>query len=86
MGFYINPKDGTTKEQFLAEHGKELRSVDNYFFNGTHLPVCLVDNGWMTAAGIAFDQSELDAFNRPDGRPKVWFNVPLKALEPYYKP
>lgn len=41
----------------------------------------LVDNGPFEAAGIAFSQRELDAFNRPsDPRPKTWLKVPTKEV------
>jgi len=45
------------------------------------LPVCFVDNGPFTAAGIAFDSNELAAFANPsDHRPKLWFIVPIDKL------
>lgn len=35
--------------------------------------VCVVDNGMFEAAGVAYSDRELQAFNRPDDRrPKVW--------------
>lgn len=49
---------------------------------GTHLFVCLVDNGAFRAAGIAVDQRELEAFLQPhDQRPKQWFVVPKEDLK-----
>jgi hypothetical protein len=45
------------------------------------LPVCLVNNGLFTAAGIAFSKDELQAFCVPsDRRPKRWFTVETEKL------
>lgn len=49
----------------------------------SQLPVCLVDNGWMTAAGIAFDEHEMNDFMHPDSRPKQWFLVPKDVLKEF---
>jgi hypothetical protein len=38
--------------------------------------VCVVENGWMDAAGYAYDARELDRFMYPDGRPRRWLIVP----------
>lgn len=85
MGYYINPPN-MTKEEWLAKHGKPLQTLSDYDFAGDNLPVCLVNNGWMTAAGIAYHQRELEAFNSPsDTRPRKWFEVSKTDLEPYYK-
>jgi hypothetical protein len=56
MGCYINPPT-CTKEAYLEQHGT-LVSVDTYCyfkFDGEALPVCLVDNGYFTAAAIAYN-------------------------------
>lgn len=79
MGYYINPPD-MTKEEFLEKHGTE---TDDPRFDSETFPVCLVNNGPFTAAGIAYDAKERDAFLRPDGRPKKWYQVPREALLPY---
>lgn len=85
MGYYINPSD-QSKEDFLKIHGKPLSSAPtDYDFSGLYLPVCLVDNGWMTAAGIVPHSRELEAFtNRDDNRPKRWFEVLRSDLAPWY--
>lgn len=80
MGLYINPPD-MTKEQWLdtfAEPLKlsHLREPQPWDW----LPICLIDNGPFTAAGIAFSASEFEAFRYPDGRPKVWLRAPIKDL------
>lgn len=38
--------------------------------------VCVVENGWMDAAAYAFDEEEMRAFQRPDGRKKTWLIIP----------
>lgn len=85
MGFYINPKDGSSKEDWLKAHGTALSSfnLDMWDHSGKQLPVCLVDNGFFTAAGIAYCPREAEEFMRPDGRPKQWYLVPTEALQDY---
>lgn len=88
MGCYVNPTD-QSKENWLMKNGEmvfdgeELKGFD---FSGPTLPVCLVDNGAFTAAGIAYRKEEFEAFNHPnDLRLRFWFIVPKTALEPWYK-
>jgi len=76
MGCYINPTNGQTKEQWLAEHsdgpsttGKAGIIVNDYY------PVCLVDNGAFTAAAVCYNNREIETFKRDDGRRKAWFQV-----------
>ncbi len=86
MGYYINPPD-MSKEDFLHKHGRPLLEEDakKFDFASSDLPVCLVDNGWMTAAGIAYDAAARDVFADPrDQRPKKWFAVSKELLLPYY--
>lgn len=85
MGYYINPPD-MSKEEFLQQHGTPISPADvKNHYTGDNLPVCLVNNGAFTAAGIAFDPHEADAFLYPDGRPKRWYTVSKEVLKPYYK-
>lgn len=82
MGEYINPRDGSSKEQFLTSHGREINDPSEAF--STELPVCLMNNGRFTAAGIAYDEREVRAFTMPgDDRPKKWYAVPLEKLRPF---
>ena len=86
MGYYVNPED-QAKEAWLQQNGVKIKyqDVPNFDFSSDHLPVCLVDNGIFTAAGIAFSPEERDYFIKEDGRPKIWYSVPRKLLEPWYK-
>ena len=83
MGYYVNPSTGT-KEQWLHENAKPISNAKDFDFNSDSLLVCLVDNGAFTAAGIAYDARERDAFMITDGRPKKWFSVEKSKLEPWY--
>lgn len=88
MGYYINPKD-MSKEEWLAENGvpvsaRDLQVTGFEYLKPAELPVCLVDNGWMTAAGIAYCDEEMQEFLRPDGRPKQWFLVRRARLTDWY--
>ena len=77
MGCYINPQD-ISKEQFLADHGVPCSTPGP--ITEDYLPVCLVNNGFFTAAGVAYSQGEVEAFQYPDGRPKKWFMVSRENL------
>lgn len=82
MGLYINPPD-KSKEEWLVENGRQIDEFDfviHPFGNG-NIPVCLVDNGPFTAAGVAYNEVELKAFSDPrDTRRKVFFSVPIEKL------
>ena len=79
MGYYINPKD-SSKEDWLAKNGTLLHAAPERNEENGELAVCLVGNGGFTAAGVAVDQRELEAFAHPCGRPKQWFRVPIRSL------
>jgi len=38
--------------------------------------ICVVDNGFFDAAGWAYSEAELEAFTRPDSRPRRWLTMP----------
>ena len=73
MGAYVNPKEGS-KEEFLSSNAREVTKEVVEFFDFEMqedlMPVVLIDNGYFTAAGIAFSADERDAFLKEDGRPK----------------
>ena len=81
MGFYVNPRN-ETKEAFLQREGISApvspkttwASVPKGF-----LPVALINNGFFTAAGIAYCEKELDAFtDLTDTRPRQLFMVKIE--------
>lgn len=83
MGIYINPPK-ETKESYLERKG-ELTETPQSLPGEGRVAVCLVNNGAFTAAGIAFNERELRAFQEPgDYRPRSWYLVPadedLKAV------
>lgn len=78
MGFYINPRN-MTKEEWLARNGTSITPQHAKIHSaGDDILVCLVQNDGFSAAGIAYDDRERDAFFYPDSgeqRPKKWFLV-----------
>lgn len=84
MGYYINPED-CSKEEWLIVNAQRLANPQGFDFSGNKLPVVLVNNGPFTAAGIAYDKRELDAFLYPDHRKKIWYEVEKEKLKPWYK-
>jgi hypothetical protein len=81
MGLYINPI-GMSKEDFLEKYGKKHTFNDvRYNLQKGYAIVVLVDNLIFTAAGVAYDQRELDDLNNPsDDRPKKCYVVPFILL------
>ncbi len=85
MGAYINPKYGQTKSGWLANNGMQLTidQANEFIFNDSTMLVCLIDNGFMTAAAIAFEQRELDYIKKVslrDDRLKEFYTVPIDLL------
>jgi len=86
MGIYINPKD-KSKEEWLHNNAvKEHSFLTSSSIKWEEipencLPVCLVDNGLFTAAGVAYSENEFDMFNDPsDRRFKLWYIVKIENL------
>jgi len=82
MGIYVNPRD-ETKEAWLERNGKPGDTYGFISFSACPpdmLYVCLIDNGLFTAAGIAFDEEELQVFKDPDGRKKKWYVCKIDDL------
>lgn len=80
MGCYVNPKT-ETKEAFLLREGQPLSDAPRW----SDVPkgmfaVCLIQNPNFTAAGIAFDEKELNVFTRPTERLENWFLVEIRKL------
>lgn len=90
MGLYINPTDGSTKEEFLAKYGRQVAETTASVYlklnttSSEMLPVVLVDNVLFTAAGVCDTLEEFNAFTRPsDIRPKKFYLVPRSALREF---
>jgi hypothetical protein len=81
MGSYINPRN-ETKEQFLVKNGSKVSASFKYEdIPQDKMMVCLVNNGFFTAAGIMFDEREYDDFHvKGDTRPKDWYLVDKNLL------
>lgn len=80
MGYYINPPD-SSKEVWLGRNAIVLDGPPERFDERENaFPVVLVDNGYFTAAGIAYNQDELEQFLFPDPRPKIWLSAPIEKL------
>lgn len=83
MGYYINPK-GMSKEQWLEKHGTKVMDTPSLFKLATstgRVPVILVDNGFFTAAAVAFSEEEYKVFTDPkDSRPRKVYTVPVNDL------
>lgn len=76
MGYYVNIIDGIQLGPSYREKCKGLIDAGAKETNGEYFEkdlVCVVDNGWMAAAGYAYDESEYEQFRREDSRPKRWF-------------
>ena len=79
MGLYLEP--GTDKKQWLDIKATPITDVvfGTISIKMGDVPddkviVCLVDNGAFYAAGIAYDNYELQAFNHDnDPRAKIWY-------------
>lgn len=78
MGYYIDPKNGESKESWLIEHAKVYPSMPSYekVIGDGLVPLVLVDNGRFTACGIAYSKQEFEEFTDPrDNRPKLIFGA-----------
>ncbi len=67
MGCYINPSE-MTKEKWLEKYGQVTVTPAWPAPEGT-IPVCLIDNGPFTAAGICYSEREFKEFAAPDATP-----------------
>ena len=80
---YINPRDGSSKEKWLKDNAKGCSL--HTFLNAPagSVGVCLVDNGFFTAAGVAYNADEAKAFvtDLRDRRPKHFFIVERGKLD-----
>jgi hypothetical protein len=84
MGIYINPIDGTPKEQWLIRNGSAITQEQFLQLPNDHLVgICIVDNGPFTAAAVAYSRQEGEYFtSSKDERPKRFFAVEKHLLGP----
>ena len=77
MGLYLEPRvsdkkawvqnNGVTVGEGVGEIDFDIRTV-----NEDEVLVCNVENFAFDATAVAYNESEFNAFNRPDGRNKTW--------------
>ena len=83
MGMYVNPSN-EEKETFLNREGMLVsKNISWKDVSKGYLPVVLMNNGPFTAAGVAYNESELTAFTGiNDLRPRQIFMVKIEKLIP----
>jgi len=80
MGIYLNPP-GESKEAFLERMGERVSGVNWSKLDSNKVPVIWIDNGPFSAAGIAYNKKELEAFlAEPDDRPRKLYLVPVDEV------
>lgn len=88
MGYYINetknglmPALGKTEILILHEKAQEIFHAPKKFPQDKAI-ICVVNNGIFEAAGFAYDEKEMNAFNDPmDSRPKRWLVMNLERAK-----
>ena len=81
MGMYINPEGEATKEEWLFVHGLRCKQTPTWPAPEGKVLVCLVDNGFFRAAGVAYSKREYEAFLHPDPRDKSWWITDIDSLK-----
>lgn len=82
MGYYINPTDGSAKEQFLIEYAQEQPDTFKWEdLKDGELPLVWVFNGAFSAVGVAYDKREFEMFTDPsDDRPKTIYTALVEDI------
>lgn len=85
MGYYIEvPSDFEKDEQLVKLFDAKIIPQPRNFSDvpEDQALICVTQNTMFDAAGVAYDESEFEEFQRPDGRRKTWLTIPRsKALE-----
>lgn len=83
MGCYVNPPENGDKLEWLKKNGKPINAQFNYKkLEADKFPVALVFNMAFEAAGVAYCESEWEAFTDPtDPRLIKYFLVDKDKLE-----
>ena len=85
MGLYFEDDD---KRAWLKQNGEMVSEgeghshIDYDLIPTGKTLVCLVDNYYFFAAGIAYCNREFMHFDIPDGRPKEWYLVDTELIAP----
>ncbi|GAH39307.1 unnamed protein product [marine sediment metagenome] len=75
MGYYIEvPRNKGKAQQIVELYGGRITPSPPSFEDITpeEAIICVVDNGPFEAAGLAFNQEELNVFSHMDGRLRTW--------------
>lgn len=84
MGFYLETKESTSKAlQLKRDHGAQVVIQPR---NMGEVPsgkvlICVVENPVFDAAGIVYDQKELDRFSETyTSRPRTWMLMDVERV------
>lgn len=81
MGYYIETPAGPTNKAVQLEMLYGAQPARPELPPEGQTLICVVSNGLFDAAGIVYDQRELDDFSDPDDRrPKVWLTLPTATV------
>lgn len=81
MGLYIEVPRNKGKVRQIEESDERVLNIGTKPPEWNEVPegffaVCVVDNGPFEAAGVAYNERELEEFAYPDGRKRCWLFVP----------
>lgn len=86
MGLYMEVASSTGKAEQIKNLDHRVKSVPMHLVSFKEcpkgfLPVCVVNNVFFEAAGVAYDEEEFNEFNHYlDVRPKQWLYVPIEVI------
>jgi len=86
MGLYMEVESNTGKAELIKKLDDRVQPVCTHLVSFKKcpkgfLPVCVVDNVFFEAAGVAYSEDEFNEFNHyRDTRPKQWLYVPIEVI------